>query len=393
MKNQITAFVKTLEIRFPIIQAPMAGASTVELAAIITKAGGLGSIPLGANSENPQTIESQVLKFQELVADESLKRNVNLNFFTHDPPKSDKFAERSWVKKFQKFYQKEGIELSEKAEKLVSPYPTFKSIDDVNHATIKVLIKLKPKVVSFHFGLPNQKVLECLQQSGIKVFITATNLDEFKQIVEAGADGVVLQGWEAGGHRGNFVANNVFDDKLSTEELVESVVDYIDSNSGFQSGEKAPLLIAAGGLYNGETISNILNYGIAGVQLGTAWLPTKQASISEDHKKLFTASPARGTIMSPAISGRNLRTIETDYLRKLSHESPLESVPDYPLPYSIFKQLAADAKKAGTSHSYSAFLAGSNYHESARETDDAKEVFEQLLDEIDSHGFQFRKYL
>lgn len=394
MKNQITAFVKGLDLKFPIIQAPMAGASTVELAAIITKAGGLGSIPLGGSSESPQTIESQVSKFQQLVADESLKRNVNLNFFTHEAPKSDKFVERQWVKKFQKFYQKEGIELTEGAEKLVSPYPTFKSIDDVNHETVKLLIKLKPKVISFHFGLPNQKVLEILQESGIKIFITATNLEEFKQIVEAGADGVVLQGWEAGGHRGNFIANNVFDDKLSTEELVERVVDYIDSeNAKFQAGEKAPLLIAAGGLYNGETISNVLNHGIAGVQLGTVWLPTKQATISEDHRKLFTATPARGTIMSPAISGRNLRTIETDYLKKLSHESPLESVPDYPLPYSILKQLAADAKKAGTSHSYSAFLAGSNYHESSRDTDDAKEVFEQLIDEIGTHGFLFRKYL
>lgn len=395
MKSQLSSFFKTFDVKFPIVQSPMAGASTVELAAIITNAGGLGSIPLGSASENPQVIENQVLKFQSLVQDEKLKRNMNLNFFTHEPPRLDQdVVHQEWLKKFHGYYKKEGIEISPKAESLTCPYPTFKSIDSADHQTIQTLIRLKPKVVSFHFGLPNLKVLKTLQDAGIKVFISATSLQEFLEISEAGADGVVLQGWEAGGHRGNFVPNDIEDEQLTTEELVEKVVDFIDTNhQRFASGDKAPFIVAAGGLYDGETIATVLNYGIAAVQLGTIWLPTKQATISHEHRNLFFVNPARETIMSPAISGRNLRTIESDYLKGLKKNSPLSTIPDYPLPYSIFKQLAADAKSAGVGHSYSAFLAGSNFHQSKRDTDDAAEVFEQILEELDSRGYHFKRYI
>jgi len=393
MKSQLASFIKTFDVRFPIIQSPMAGASTVELAAAITNSGGLGSIPVGANSEDPKKIETLFFKFQSLVHDEKLKRNVNLNFFTHEPPRLNREPIHSeWLQKYESYYKIEDIEFPESGTKLLCPYPTFKSILNDDHETIKTLIRLKPKIVSFHFGLPNIQVMKSLQEAGIKIFITVTNLAEFKQIVEIGADGVVLQGWEAGGHRGNFKANDVEDEQLSTEELVEAIVDYIDSDyKQFKFGCEAPLIIAAGGLYNGETISTVLNYGIAGVQLGTVWLPTKQAFISQEHKRFFYEQSPTETIMTPAVSGRNLRTIETDYLTHLTNDSPLETIPDYPLPYSIFKNFASDSRKAGAGPTYSAFLAGSNYHESTRDTDDAYEIFRQIIDELDSQGYHFKR--
>ncbi|CCH43264.1 2-nitropropane dioxygenase [Wickerhamomyces ciferrii] len=385
MKSQINTFLKTLDIKVPIIQAPMAGASTLELAAIVTKKGGLGSIPLGSHSENPEAVETQLLKFQELVQDENLKRNVNLNFFTHDVPIHDETKHSQWVQKIHNYYQKENIEISSKAKGLSVPYPTFKSIETDSHPVIQILLKLKPKVISFHFGLPNLQVLQTLQQSGINVFISVTNLKEFKQVVEAGVDGVILQSWEAGGHRGNFIANDPNDDKLDTEGLVKEIVGYIDSN--LSESDKIPFLVAAGGLYNGESISKVLDYGIAGVQLGTVWLQTSQATTSPIHKDLLTKSnPAPKTIMSPAISGRNLRTIETDYLKELT-SSPTHTIPDYPLPYSIFKTLGGDAKNSGCKTSYSAFLAGSNYHLSRRNTNDAGEIFDQIVSELKVKGY------
>jgi nitronate monooxygenase len=352
----------------------MAGASTLELAATITRLGGIGSIPMGSLSEKFDVIESQVEKFDELVGD--CQRIVNLNFFAHEEPRSVRAdVNEEWLKKYEQIYGKAGIGFEKKELKLL--YPSFKSIVDPKHPTVQVLKKLKPKIVSFHFGLPHKAVIESLQASDIKTFVTVTNLQEFQLAYESKLDGVVLQGWEAGGHRGNFNADDVDDGRLNTLDLVSTIVDYIDS-AGIVN---PPFIVAAGGIHDDESIKELLQYNIAAVQLGTIWLPTSQATISSEHLKKFQA-PEDDTMMTAAISGRNLRTISTPFLRDLHQSSPLASIPDYPLPYDSFKSLACDAKQRGKAPEYSAFLAGSNYHQSWKGTRSTEDIFSKLVQNL-----------
>nr|Q12723.1 RecName: Full=Nitronate monooxygenase; AltName: Full=2-nitropropane dioxygenase; Short=2-NPD; AltName: Full=Nitroalkane oxidase [Cyberlindnera mrakii]AAA64484.1 2-nitropropane dioxygenase [Cyberlindnera saturnus] len=374
MRSQIQSFLKTFEVRYPIIQAPMAGASTLELAATVTRLGGIGSIPMGSLSEKCDAIETQLENFDELVGDSG--RIVNLNFFAHKEPRSGRAdVNEEWLKKYDKIYGKAGIEFDKKELKLL--YPSFRSIVDPQHPTVRLLKNLKPKIVSFHFGLPHEAVIESLQASDIKIFVTVTNLQEFQQAYESKLDGVVLQGWEAGGHRGNFKANDVEDGQLKTLDLVSTIVDYIDS----ASISNPPFIIAAGGIHDDESIKELLQFNIAAVQLGTVWLPSSQATISPEHLKMFQ-SPKSDTMMTAAISGRNLRTISTPFLRDLHQSSPLASIPDYPLPYDSFKSLANDAKQSGKGPQYSAFLAGSNYHKSWKDTRSTEEIFSILVQDL-----------
>lgn len=374
MKSQLSSFLKVFDIKYPVIQSPMAGASTVGLATSITRLGGIGSLAMGSLSQSPEKIRLQVESFQEGLPLEKATL-VNLNFFTHEEPIVDESKIQEWCGKYQKIYSSGNIPYDNDKKHLELLYPSFKSIKDPAHPTVEVLIKLKPKIVSFHFGLPQQSIQQALQGSGINVFVTATNLEEFKQCLEAEVDGVVLQGWEAGGHRGSFIANDVDDEQLSTMELVKTVVGYIDS----QSLKKVPFIIAAGGVYDSSTVQRLLKLNIAGVQVGTVFLPTGQCTISSEHLKKFQ-TPQDETLMTASISGRNLRTIKTPFLEQLHITSQLDAIPDYPLPYDSFKRLVADAKYIGESVKYSAYLSGSNYDKSWKGTRSVEEVFASLTD-------------
>lgn len=354
----------------------MAGASTVELAATISGLGGLGSLPLGSLSDSPSSIESQVNKFRGLV-DGSKKSVVNLNFFAHDEPLETRAKLNGpWLSKYSSLHESAGIS-APKATELKLLYPTFKSIIESCHPTVKLLQKLQPKVVSFHFGLPAQSVLDALQASGIKLFVSITNLTELQLCLNAGVDGVVLQGWEAGGHRGNFVANDASDEKLSALDLVRLVVEYIDAHDI----ESPPFVIAAGGIYDSQGVKELLSYNIAGVQVGTVLLPTDEATISAAHLDKFQ-NPTDGTLMTASISGRNLRTISTEFLERLHISSPVDQIPEYPLPYDAFKSLVSEAAKDGKGSQYAAFLSGSNYDKSWKNTRSVEKVFASLVVDV-----------
>ncbi|ONH68081.1 Nitronate monooxygenase [Cyberlindnera fabianii] len=377
VKLQMTDFLKRFKLQYPIIQAPMAGASTIELASTVTRLGGLGSIPLGSFSENPEGIVKKMKEYEGLVGTDR-SRVVNLNFFAHEEAKRDDKKEGEWIKKYQKIYKNGGLKWDESATEMKLLYPTFQSITSASDEVVQTLVDLKPEIVSFHFGIPHHSVVGALQDAGISVFISATDVEEFKLCYEAGVDGVILQSWEAGGHRGNFKANDVQDSKLGTEELVDSVLKYIiDSKI-----ENPPYLIAAGGIHSSAQIKKYLDKGVAAVQLGTVWLPTTQCTISAKHLEYIQNPQGAGTLMSPSISGRNLRTIETPFLRELTETADVDEIPDYPLPYDSFKRLVSDAKETARNGEYSAFLAGSSYDKSWKGTRDAENVFKDLVSEL-----------
>ncbi|KAH3688967.1 hypothetical protein WICPIJ_000026 [Wickerhamomyces pijperi] len=383
-KTQTQKFLDTFNLKYPIIQSPMAGASTVKLASSVTKLGGLGSIPLGAFSysgSDVDKIRSQYQQYQSLLESQPTvsANTVNLNFFAHDPPHRDLQVEQRWISKVKELY---GFDNLNSVQELKLIYPTFKSITDHNDPILELLKQIDPQMISFHFGLPQLSIIKQLQSFGTKIFVSVTNLEEFKQALKCQVDGVILQGYEAGGHRGNFKQNDPQDEKLPVRQLTEQVTEYIKSES-----EASPFIIAAGGFHDSKQIKDFIQeFDIAGVQLGTVWLPSTDCTISQRHLEHFI-DPQTGvsTIMNPAISGRCLRTIESDFLNQLMSFDDAE-IPDYPLPYDLFKKLRPAHLQALEhvepdsldSFKFSAFLAGSNYHLSYKGTRDTQEIFRQL---------------
>lgn len=397
MKPQTAQFLKTFNLKYPLIQAPMAGASTIELAATVTNLGGLGSIPLGAFCFQPGTIISQYGKFHDLITNDKKSKVVNLNFFAHEKPERDAIKEKIWIETIGKLYGYENFDTYVNTDGLKEPYPTFRSIASVNDPTINALKTIKPSIISFHFGLPsNQTILRELKSAGIKIFVSVTNLSEFKQIVDSGLiDGVILQGYEAGGHRGNFIQNDPNDDNLSVRELTKQVVEYIDSKQ-IDMKIDPPFILAAGGFYDSLQIKTFIEeFGIAGVQLGSVFLPSTQATISKRQLEYFM-NPTDGVnnVMNPAISGRNLRTIETPFLKKLN-KLQVERIPDYPLPYDLFKRLSAGLKQLPSATAkdnnnldpfeFSAFLAGANFDKSYKGTRNTEDIFKDLVKSLPTY--------
>lgn len=354
MKSQVPKFVKLFGLKHPVVQSPMAGASTVELAASVTNLGAMGSIPLGGLMDSPEAIKSQFKQFQDLT---NGSRKVNLNFFAHEVTRRDELKERNWCEK----------QLSGEIDHLELLYRSFVQLG-TDDEVVRLLLELQPAIISFHFGIPDLNVVKLFQGAGIKIFISATSLSEFQQLVEAGVDGVVLQGYEAGGHRGNFIANDLNDEKLSLSDLVKTVVDYVDGLGPVQD-DRIPLIVAAGGLYNGLVVRDILKTGIAAVQLGTIWFSCEDKSLvnlSSKHRELL--SQQHNTLMTPAISGRNLRTIETDLISQLASSSDPSLIPDYPLPYTVFKK----------NPKFKAYLAGANYYKQSKQHTTPASILEDI---------------
>ncbi len=174
----------------PIIQAPMAGVSTPAMAAAVSNAGGLGSLGVGAS--NAETARRMIASVRE-----ASNRPLNVNVFCHRPAVADTAREAAWLARLAPEFARYGAEPPHALREI---YTSF--LEDP--AMLDVLLGERPRVVSFHFGLPTAQWIAKLHEAGILLFATATNLPEARAIERAGVDAVVAQGFEAGGHRGVF---------------------------------------------------------------------------------------------------------------------------------------------------------------------------------------------
>jgi nitronate monooxygenase len=188
-----------LQIRYPIIQAPMAGVSTPELAAAVSNAGGLGSIALGA---------STVDQAREMIRQTRVltQQPFNTNVFCHAPAKPDPVRERAWIEYLSPLFAEFGAAPPPSLREIYTSFVT----DD---AMLGLLLEQKPAVVSFHFGLPAVAWIQELKAAGIFILASATTPAEAAQCEQAGVEAIVAQGVEAGGHRG------VFDPKQGDDEI------------------------------------------------------------------------------------------------------------------------------------------------------------------------------
>lgn len=318
-----------LGIQHPIIQAPMAGVSTPRLAAEVSNAGGLGSLGLGA-----ATLDQAAQQIQE--TRKRTAKPFNVNLFCHQRSRANVLREAAWLSylspEFRRF----------EAEPPTSLHEIYGSSLG-NDAMLTMLQELRPAIVSFHFGLPDQGWVKALRDAGIITMACVTNLDEADQVERAGIDILVAQGVEAGGHRGTF--NPAKDELISTFALVRMLA----------RRSRLPI-IAAGGIMDGEGIAAALRLGASGVQMGTAFILCPESSASVAYRNDLMSDRAGHTAITSAISGRPARGI-FNRLHELGASNKAPSLPDYPIAYDAGKALHLAATKHGN-NDYAAHWAG-----------------------------------
>lgn len=312
-------FLEPLGVTLPIVQAPMAGVSTPEMAAAVSNAGGLGSIAVGATGANGARAMIEATRAQTA-------RAFNVNLFVHANARADASRERQWLGALRPLFQ--SFDAEPPAE-LRTIYRSFADDDEM----LAMLVETAPPVVSFHFGIPSPDRLGALKQAGCTLMASATCLAEARLIEAAGIDLVVAQGWEAGGHRGMFDPS-AHDDQLGTMALTRILV----------TQTNLPV-VAAGGIMDGGGIRAALDLGAVASQLGTAFIACPESSADEGYRRALDSDSAHHTVMTRAISGRPARSLANQFTR-WGLEIP-NDVPDYPIAYDAGKALNAAAKAAG----------------------------------------------
>ncbi|HEY6868234.1 MAG TPA: nitronate monooxygenase [Novosphingobium sp.] len=311
--------LESLGIPLPIVQAPMAGVSTPELAAAVSNAGALGSISVAA---------TDAAGAREMIAGIRLlsDRPFNVNVFVHQPTAQDAAREAAWIAAMAPLFHAYG------AQPPAALRPIYKSFVE-DDAMLALLLETVPAVVSFHFGLPDAGRIAALKDAGCTLLATATNLGEAQAARSAGIDAVVAQGWEAGGHRGVFDPEAP-DGRLGTLALTRLLA----QRSGLP-------VIAAGGIMDGQGIRAVLDLGAIAAQLGTAFVACPESSADAAYRRALAGPAAMHTVMTSAISGRPARGLPNRFTQW--GESVGLRHPGYPMTYDAGKALIAAAKGAG----------------------------------------------
>jgi nitronate monooxygenase len=316
-------------LRIPVIAAPMAGGvNTPALAAAVANAGGVGSFGFAYSS--PEKIEADLVATKRLTSGP-----INANFFVFAPVvMPDTNAQNSALEALR------GLPHADQAN-LQVPQPPF--FLDLNRMLAPVW-RERPAMVTFHFGIPSADILQQARSLDISVGITATNAAEAIAIEHAGADFVVAQGIEAGGHRGIFTPDAP-DDELSIDELVRALTPKISIP-----------VVAAGGLMNGRDIQRVMSLGAVAAQLGSAFLGCDESGASPAHKNYLQQEGSRGSEFTKIFSGRRARGIRNEFMRRMQGKPVL--------PFPVQNIMTAPLRSAAAQRNdgeYQSLWAGMNY--------------------------------
>ena len=316
-------------IEHPIVLAPMAGAMDVELAIAVAQAGGFGSLPSALL--DAEKLRAQVAQFQAAAPGKPL----NLNFFVHRPAVPNNAREHAWREALKPYYAELDIDPA-------APVPASNRAP-FNDALCEVVEEIRPRVVSFHFGLPTPALVKRVQAAGSLILGSATTVAEARWLEAHGCDVVIAQGFEAGGHRGHFLSDNLAA-QPGTFALVPQVVDAV----------KVPV-IAAGGISDARGIVAALALGAAAVQIGSAYLHCPESKILPPHRAALKSASDDGTVVTNLMTGRPARGIVNRVMRELGPLSPL--APEFPLAGGALAPLNAKAQAQG-SGDFSSMWAG-----------------------------------
>lgn len=308
-----------LGIEHPIIQAPMAGPVFSDMVVAVCEAGALGSMPCATLDESRIRAELGIIR-------QKTDRPFNVNFFCHTPPAYDTVRETRWRDRLAPYYKEFGLD-----PKMDVPVSNRTPFDENLCALVE---EFRPRVVSFHFGLPENKLLERVKASGAIIMSSATTVEEATWLEDHGCDIIIAQGAEAGGHRGNFLTHDMAA-QIGTFALVPQVVDAV----------KTPV-IAAGGVTDARGIVAALALGAAGVQIGTAYLYTPEARIAPLHHAALRSERAGNTVLTNVFTGRPARGILN---RIMAETGPLsDDAPSFPLAGGALAPLREASEKAGS---------------------------------------------
>lgn len=330
-----------------LIQAPMAGVQDFRLAAAVSNAGGLGSLPCAMLSKEQLLSELSSLT-------KATDKPYNLNFFCHTPASYTPPQKQQW-------------------HKLLSPYFDELNIDDttlgmtasrqpIDADTVALIAPFKPPVVSFHFGLPASDIMQQIKSWDGKVISTATTVDEAKWLEANGADAVIAQGLEAGGHRGHFLSMDL-SLQQPTAVLVEQCVRELNI-----------AVIAAGGIATVDDVKQMYSLGAALVQVGSAYLLCQEATTSALHRDAILQQAPDSTALTTLFSGRAARGIENRVMRELG--TMPQQAPAFPFASIALSALRAKSEAQGKSD-FSPLWCGQKYI--AREGISAAEITELLV--------------
>lgn len=323
-----------LGIALPILQAPMAGVQDHRLAVAVSEAGGLGALPAAMLTLAALRVELQALRA-------ATSRPFNVNFFCHVQPVPDAQREAAWRQALAPFYAEAGIDAA-----TIAAGPGRQPFSAEAWA---VVAPFAPPVVSFHFGLPAPELLAAVKRSGAFVLGSATTVDEARWLEAHGADAVIAQGLEAGGHRGHFLdvdAATALTRQMGSFALLPQVV----------AALRVPV-IAAGGIADAAGVAAALALGAAAVQIGTAYLLCPEAATSAVHRAALASEAARHTALTTLFSGRPARGIVNRVMREIGPMNP--AAPAFPLATAAIAPLRQWAEQRGRGD-FSPLWAGQN---------------------------------
>jgi nitronate monooxygenase len=299
-------------IELPIVQAPMATASTPEMAIAVSEAGGLGSLPCALlDLAQARAAMEQIRR--------ATARPFNVNFFCHRVPARDEARAQAWRERLAPYYREKGLDPE-------APLPEMPQRNPFDADFCALVESLRPAVVSFHFGLPEPALLERVKATGAKVISSATTVAEARWLEARGCDAIIAMGLEAGGHRGTFLDGDMTR-QVGTFALVPQVADAV----------RVPV-IAAGGIADERGIVAALALGASAVQIGTAYLLCPEAKVSPAHRRALETAADDGTAVTNVFTGRPARSIVNRLVREVG---PMSSVaPEFPLAAGALVPLA-----------------------------------------------------
>jgi nitronate monooxygenase len=311
--------LKLFGIELPIIQAPMASCVFSDMVVAVSEVGGLGSLPCALLSFEQMRSELEAVRRQT-------RRPIQVNFFCHTPPRIDANRERLWRQRLQRYYVELGLD-----ENMPGLSANRAPFDD---KICDLVVEFHPEVVSFHFGLPEEKLVRRVRDTGAKLVSSATSVQEARWLEDRGCDAIVAQGYEAGGHRGIFLSDDI-STQAGTMALVPQVVDAV----------KVPV-IAAGGLADARGVVAAFALGAAAVQIGTAYLLCPEARVSSLHREALKNTTDAQTTLTNIFTGRPARGIMNRAIRELGPIS--KNVPDFPLAAVALGPLRSKAEATGS---------------------------------------------
>jgi nitronate monooxygenase len=312
-------FIKLSGIELPIIQAPMAGLASSDMVVAVSQVGGLGSLACALLSVQQARKELETIRLRT-------PRPINANFFCHQPPRYDRTRQMNWRRRLDAYYiQLQADDNSSMPNSALAPF------DD---KMCDLVVEFHPEVVSFHFGLPEKNLLLRIGRTGAKILSTATSVDEARWLEDQGCDAIIAQGFEAGGHRGMFLKDDV-STQVGTMALVPQVVDAV----------KVPV-IAAGGIADARGILAAFALGAAAVQIGTAYLHCPEAQVGQLFRQALKNAKDNETVITNVFTGRPARAVVNRLTREVG---PMSDVaPEFPLAAATLAPLRAKSEMAGS---------------------------------------------